>query len=665
MFRLTNCAVFLLLIILSACHQNTLPTEKEEAVYWKASFIDSSYRLLYNEHDTTNALRYYDAAMSKIYPRSAYQKATRFDLLANYYYFFTSDNIGTARMIDTALSMYHTPELQRHYARTYVELLLFGGNIAYRLSQYTKANGYYFRAKKLAEAYLDPCERTSFNYSIAMVLYRQQNFVQSLNYFKDAFSLQETCSPQTTAIVVQQQEIQSNIGLCYIRLKKYDSAMVHFDRALQIANSNKDSLGPVVMDKIYGVISGHKAQVAMLRNRLPEAEQLALKSIALNDRKGYEVEHAMDMKLLLAEVYYRKNDFASMGRVLYNLKGTIEKSSSVMKVEWNRLMASYHEKQQQTGLALSFFKRYFGLKDSLAEQQKQLTAADIDHQLSEKEKELQIAVLRKDQQITAIWLWVIVLFSALTVAIIYLVYHHYRRSKKSLATQLRLNEEIKRQKEARERESKQRHRLITEAVIRAQEGERSQIGLELHDNINQVLTTVKLHNEMLLEGVGDPNLILPRTVKYLQDCINEIRSLSKRLSAPTLGKISLEESINDLLDSVNLTSKVKVARHIAGMDGRLFKQELHIGIYRILQEQLNNVLKHAEASEVLVKLEETNGKIRLCVTDNGKGFSPQRGKNGIGLINMQTRAESLNGTFLLNSQPGFGCELEVVFPAVQ
>ena len=250
----------------------------------------------------------------------------------------------------------------------------------------------------------------------------------------------------------------------------------------------------------------------------------------------------------------------------------------------------------------------------------------------------------------------------MAVVIIYLIYQHYRRSKKNLAVSLALNEEIRRQKVAREEETEQRHKLITEAVIQAQESERSLIGRELHDNINQVLTTVKLHNEMVLEGVGEAKMILPRTLKHLQECINEIRSLSKRLSAPTLGKISLEESVNDLIDSINMTSKVKITREISGLENQVLKQELHTGLYRILQEQLNNVLKHAEASEVTVQLARNRETIQLTVTDNGKGFLMQRSRSGIGLMNMRTRAENLNGTFELKSQPGRGCKVQVVLP---
>ena len=182
----------LLLLLLASCRQ-AQKTEKEEAAFWNETVIDSSYRLLYKDADLTRAIRHFDGVLSNAKRNTIYPQAARYRMLANYHYFFTGDNNATALMIDSALALYHPSELQHRYPRAYVSLLLFGGQIAYRLSQYSKANEYYFRAKKLADAYLDPCEKTAFNYNIAMVLYRQQNFYESLHYFNDAYRLQETC----------------------------------------------------------------------------------------------------------------------------------------------------------------------------------------------------------------------------------------------------------------------------------------------------------------------------------------------------------------------------------------------------------------------------------------------------------------------------------------
>lgn len=657
--------VLLLLVLLSASCRHRTFTEQRDVEFWKRSFTDPAFSLLYQDRDTTRALRFFDAEGKKAGASAVYLSATRFAIKADYHYFFSGSNDATARMLDSALAFYHTPELQNRYPRTCVHLLLFGGEIAYRLMLYNKANDYFFRAKKLADAYLTPCEQKAYNYSIAMVLYKQQNYPASLSFFRQAFARQQTCTPQNFAVVLQQQEILSNIGLCFVEQHKYDSATIYFEKAQAFARRYRDTLGPVFMQKIEGVLYGNRAKVLLAQNRLPEAELLCQKAIALNDREGYEQENAQEVKLQLAEAYRRRQNYTAMFAVLDGMRQRVKSSGDKNRLEWRRLMALYYEQTAQYAQALRCAKNYFSLRDSLSTHQRKLAAADVARRLREKEQQLQIAMLKKDNEQARLSLWIMVLFSGMSLVILSLIYQNYRRSKQNVVVLQALNKEIQAQKSAREKEIALRHQLITEAVIQAQEAERSLIGLELHDNINQVLTTVKLHNEMVLDGLGDAKKLLPRTLEYLQNCINEIRSLSKRLSAPTLGKLSLEESIKDLIDSINATSKVKITHHIEGLENQLLRQELHLGVYRILQEQLNNVLKHAEASEVFIHLECEEEQLHLLVTDNGKGFALQQRRTGIGLVNMQTRAESLNGTLQVDSQPGRGCTLKVVLPCMQ
>ena len=207
-----------------------------------------------------------------------------------------------------------------------------------------------------------------------------------------------------------------------------------------------------------------------------------------------------------------------------------------------------------------------------------------------------------------------------------------------------------------------RQKQITAAVIETQEKERSQLGLELHDNVNQVLTTIKLYNEMLLEGIGDQKDILNRSVRHLQSCINEIRSISKRLSAPTLGKISLDESIKELISSINLTNRVQIAYSIVGLEKCTVSQDLHLAVYRIIQEHLNNILKYANASIVSIELLQGNNNLLLSVVDDGVGFDINKKSSGIGITNMRSRAEHMGGAFTLQSIPGKGTTLTVKFP---
>lgn len=225
------------------------------------------------------------------------------------------------------------------------------------------------------------------------------------------------------------------------------------------------------------------------------------------------------------------------------------------------------------------------------------------------------------------------------------------RERKRLAAQLAI-------------EQKNRQRAITSAVIRAQESERSQLGQELHDNVNQVLTTVKLYNEMLSDGIGDPKDILQKSIHHLQSCINEIRSISKRLSAPTLGKITLKESIKELVDSINMTRRLQISYDISGLNKLPVPEDVHLAIYRIIQEQLNNIIKHADASKVSIELHNTEEGMLLQIEDDGKGFDPREKRKGIGITNMETRTENIHGKLALISAPGKGCILKARFPSI-
>ncbi|ANE51280.1 PAS domain-containing sensor histidine kinase [Flavisolibacter tropicus] len=222
--------------------------------------------------------------------------------------------------------------------------------------------------------------------------------------------------------------------------------------------------------------------------------------------------------------------------------------------------------------------------------------------------------------------------------------------------------ERKRLQEQLDAELKQQQQRITAAVIRAQETERSQLGRELHDNVNQVLTTVKLFNEIIAESVTDHKELLKRSSNFLQMCIDEIRRISKRLAIPPLSEVGLVELTRELVDSINLASKFEVTYSLKGMHAIPISQELQLAIYRIMQEQLNNIIKHAEASMVMIALAYEDDQLFLTIKDNGRGFDPSIKRDGIGLTNIRSRAESLNGSFHLQTASGRGCYLQVAFP---
>jgi signal transduction histidine kinase len=208
-------------------------------------------------------------------------------------------------------------------------------------------------------------------------------------------------------------------------------------------------------------------------------------------------------------------------------------------------------------------------------------------------------------------------------------------------------------------EEEKHQRQLTEQMIAVQERERERIGRELHDNVGQVLTTVKLFLETVTRQTDDP--MIPRSMELINSSIIEIRNLSHQLSAPTLGTRSLVDSIDVLVDTLSVSSNLEFEFDHSEYITVIMSQKL--ALYRIVQEQLNNIIKHAAATKVWITLSQCGSHITLTVRDNGKGFDTTIKKDGMGINNIISRAKVFGGVVHIESAPQEGCILEVMLPA--
>jgi PAS domain S-box-containing protein len=221
-----------------------------------------------------------------------------------------------------------------------------------------------------------------------------------------------------------------------------------------------------------------------------------------------------------------------------------------------------------------------------------------------------------------------------------------------------ITENIKLQKEL----SAQKQELV-EAVLNAQENERKIIGRELHDNINQVLTAVKLNLGLAVEFKNNTPLI-QKCEKNIENVMEEIRKLSKQLILPgNLKELGLVQSNEDMLSELLHLKGISWKLHAKGVKDTVFSEEQKLTIYRIVQEQLNNIIKHAAATSLVITLSQHESKVLLKIEDNGKGFDTKKHRNGVGITNIINRAELFGGGVNINSEPGKGCSLEVVLNA--
>jgi signal transduction histidine kinase len=223
-----------------------------------------------------------------------------------------------------------------------------------------------------------------------------------------------------------------------------------------------------------------------------------------------------------------------------------------------------------------------------------------------------------------------------------------------------ITEKIKLERKLEEEKQKMEFE-ITRAVIVAQEKEREEIGRELHDNVNQILASSRLYLGLVKERGWEYKSFIEESDVLIHDAIQEIRHLSHALIPPAMQDADLEKSINTLINIVQEGSGIIVSKEISIADKSIMSEQLKLAIYRILQEQVNNILKYAKASTVEIQLLQADHKIVLRVKDNGVGFDPEQKTQGVGLLNIRTRAALQKGEVKMITAPGKGCELQVEF----
>ncbi|HTI93197.1 MAG TPA: PAS domain S-box protein [Puia sp.] len=218
-----------------------------------------------------------------------------------------------------------------------------------------------------------------------------------------------------------------------------------------------------------------------------------------------------------------------------------------------------------------------------------------------------------------------------------------------------------------DREIRIRKKQIIEAVIDAKEMERSDLGKELHDNVNQLLGTSMLYLDMARKDIKNGEIYLLHSSEYTFSAIQEIRKLTKGLITDTIKDFGLCLALEDVIQDTMEVYPVIIHSTLHPSMEKTMNEKFKLNIFRIFQEQLNNILKHANASDIHITMSETKKVFSLTITDNGIGFNnKQKARSkGIGISNIISRAEFYRGKAAFITEPGKGCKLVVTFPINQ
>jgi signal transduction histidine kinase len=280
---------------------------------------------------------------------------------------------------------------------------------------------------------------------------------------------------------------------------------------------------------------------------------------------------------------------------------------------------------------------------------------EIAYQTAQKDKELaekKLLLAEKDVQLEwkAKWQAIFLLTIALLAVLATLIGLRYRARRKLHAQQLQTIE-------------KERTVQVLEALMQGEEKERVRLSKDLHDGVGGLLSAVKMHFSAIKheQEVLRNNPAYAHAVHLLDDAITDIRKTAHNLMPETLYRLGLREALQTFCNNISYSGTLQVSFYSTGEIGR-FKPNFELSVYRIVQELVNNIIKHSRANEALVQLSQHDSLLAITVEDNGVGFNQQSAQQrGNGLTSLQSRIRALNGNIAIDAANGQGTTAYIEF----
>ena len=489
---------------------------------------------------------------------------------------------------------------------------------------------------------------------ISTVYYKLGQIDKALEYDKLSYGL----------VMANNDEENAGFILIYIcddflRLHQLDSGLFYLAKATPIVEKlNNASLNIQYYNKL--------ATISRQKKDFEAAIDYTNKSLDIGLKAGDDYVVVTSKKMI--GVYNEQmEDYVTARKYLIPaLQGAKEKNFEIEKIEILNELIKIEKKTNNLAGAFTYLEQLDVIKDSGSIAATKKGIAEIENKYKASEKEKQIIQLEKDKEIQNLairqksTLNYFLIGSVGTLLIVGLLMYRNLLSKRQLAKQ---QHELQQQR-IRELE-KDRQLVAVDSMLKGQEEERSRLAKDLHDGLGGLLSGVKFS----LSNMKDNLIVTPenmavfeRSLDMLDTSIKELRRVAHNMMPEMLTKFGLDEALKEYCNIVNATKLVMVKYQSHGMEARI-GNSAEIIVYRIIQELLNNILKHAAATEAFVQVVRENNRLNVVVEDNGKGYgvdSPENSK-GAGLINIRSRVEYLKGQLDIHSQEGKGTLVNIEF----
>ena len=559
------------------------------------------------------------------------------------------------------------------------------------MARYDSALYYYRMAAAYCREEADTALLASNLTNMGLTFWHLGNYKDALTYLLDALHLFSNKKHK-----YGQASCHNNIGLIYLDLENAERALPSFEKALLLYRSVKNELGEGAvltnLGRLYYLKKEHPRawdyfrMAEDLKTRNNDQYGLAMTcrnmGILLMDQKEYlkaaeylnrslayarqvnDLSEECSALLAQSELLLRTGKtgsaLLSAGKAFALAK---QVNSPKLECEACKLLSDCHAKTGNREKEYYFYRQFKEKEDELVNTSRMNQILDLELHYAEERKAIEIEGLQKEKELQRLQLekQQLVLRQTHIILIagagIFLGF--------VMVTLLIIREIRHRQKDRLKRqESTLREKQIHE-VMKAEMAERKRIGEELHDSLGQTLSMIKLtlthFRKQLPPSPESP--VLESALHLVDSGFTELRTISHNMSPILLQEKGLIQAVRDMLDRMAETRPYRIHFETLGLE-KNFSPLLENTLYRVIQEILNNIVQHAEASEIALQITRDSHETVILAEDNGKGFDPMAlppGK-GMGLHNLRTRIENLKGSLHIDSTPGRGTIITLTIP---
>lgn len=440
----------------------------------------------------------------------------------------------------------------------------------------------------------------------------------------------------------------NNLGLIYVEMERADDAKKVYADGLQVARK-------IGYQQVEAMLLNNLSDIYLREGRFDEAGANSFQVLQILD-KFPDSGTLMNANTVLANYHLSKGDYSNAEK-LANEVMAIAESQSFDDGKINALdvlaRIAFAKKEFAKGIQYQF--REHKASEAVFNESVKQREAGWRVRFETEKKDAQIQLQQAQLFKKNIWNYILIGSVVIILIISLLGYRNYHHRQK---LQFQRINELETEKQL----------AATEAVLRGEEQERTRLSKDLHDGLGGMLSGIKYTlNNMKGNLIMTPEnaQAFERSIDMLNSSISEMRRVAHNMMPETLVKFGLDTALRDFCNDINLSGALNVKYQSFGMNGVEFEQTKSVTVYRIVQELLNNTMKHASASNALVQLMYDNGQLSITVEDDGKGFETAmlESSKGIGWNNIQNRIQFLKGTWDVDSQPGKGTSVHIEMTA--